>query len=68
MLAYTIASEIGEIERFASPKKLCGYTGLCPKVIQSGASDRRGPLTRNGPEHLRWALIEAAVHAARHPA
>jgi len=67
VLAYTIAAEIGEIERFSSPKKLCGYTGLCPRVIQSGSSDRRGPLTRNGPEHLRWALIEAAVHAARHP-
>ena len=68
ILAYTIASEIGEIERFATPKKLVGYTGLCPRVYQSGASDRRGPLAKNGPEYLRWALIEAAIHAARHPA
>jgi transposase len=28
--AYTVASEIGDIERFASPAKLVGYTGLCP--------------------------------------
>ena len=68
ILAYTIASEIGEIERFATPKKLVGYTGLCPRVYQSGACDRRGPLAKNGPEYLRWALIEAAIHAARHPA
>lgn len=68
VLAYTIAAEIGEIERFASPKKLCGYTGLCPRVCQSGASDRRGPLAKNGPTYLRWALVEAATHAARHPA
>ena len=68
VLAYTIASEIGEIERFASPKKLTGYTGLCPRVYQSGATDHRGPLAKNGREHLRWALIEAAIHAARHPA
>jgi len=68
VLAYTIASEIGEIERFATPKKLVGYTGLCPRVYQSGACDRRGPLAKNGPEYLRWALIEAAMHAARHPA
>ena len=68
VLAYTIAAEIGEIERFSSPKKLCGYTGLCPRVYQSGASDRRGPLAKNGPTYLRWALVEAAVHAARHPA
>ena len=68
LLAYTIAAEIGEIERFASPKKLTGYTGLCPRVCQSGESDRRDPLARNGPTCLRWALIEAAVHASRHPA
>jgi transposase len=68
VLGYTIASEIGDIARFASPKKLCGYTGLCPRVMQSGSSDRRGSLTKHGPKFLRWALIEAAMHAARHPA
>jgi transposase len=68
VLGYTIAAEIGSIERFASPKKLCGYTGLCPRVYQSGNVDRRGSLAKNGPKFLRWALIEAATHAARHPA
>jgi transposase len=67
VLAYTIAAEIGDIGRFASPQKLCGYTGLCPKVRQSGASDRRGRLTHAGPKYLRWALVEAATHACRHP-
>jgi transposase len=67
VLAYTIGSEIGDIARFASPKKLAGYTGLCPLVRQSGGKDRRGPLAKNGPAYLRWALIEAATHAARHP-
>jgi len=55
VLAYTIASEIGDISRFASPKKLAGYTGLCPLVRQSGGKDRRGPLAKNGPTYLRWA-------------
>jgi transposase len=68
VLAYTIAAEIGDIHRFASPRKLAGYSGLCPRVYQSGESDRRGPLTKNGPRYLRWALIEATVHASRHPA
>ena len=66
MLGYTIAAEIGDIDRFASPKKLCGYTGLCPRVYQSGSTDRRGPLTHAGPKYLRWALMEAATHACRH--
>jgi transposase len=68
VLAFTIAAEIGEIERFSSPQKLTGYTGLCPRVNQSGDSDRRGPLTKQGPRYLRWALIEATMHALKHPA
>lgn len=67
ILAYTIAAEIGDITRFASPVKLCGYSGLCPTVRQSGGHDWRGPLAKNGPKYLRWALIEAAQHAARTP-
>jgi len=66
LLGYTIASEIGDIGRFASPKRLVAYTGLCPRVYQSGDTDRRGPLTKDGPKYLRWALIEAATHADRH--
>lgn len=68
ILAYTIASEIGDIARFPNPTKLIGYTGLTPRVEQSGEQDRRGPLRKNGPNHLRWALVEAAHTASRHPA
>src|SRR3954462_15961163 len=65
--AYTVASEIGDIARFASPAKLCGYTGLCPRVIQSGNTDRRGPISKNGSRYLRWALFEAALNAWKKP-
>jgi transposase len=68
VLAFTIAAEIGQVERFASPEKLAGYTGLCPRVNQSGDKDRRGPLTKHGPTYLRWALLEATMHALKHPA
>jgi transposase len=67
VLGYTIAAEIGDIGRFASATKLSGYTGLCPRVYQSGSSDRRGPLAKQGPKYLRWALVEAALHASKHP-
>jgi transposase len=67
VLGSTIAAELGDIGRFFSPKKLCGYTGLCPRVWQSGDRDQRGPLAKNGPRYLRWALVEAATHAACHP-
>jgi transposase len=68
VLAYTIAAEIGDIARFSSPAKLVGYSGLCPRVYQSGQHDRRGTLSKQGPRYLRWALIEATMHASRHPA
>jgi transposase len=67
VLAYTIASEIGEIERFPTPNRLVSYTGLCPRVKQSGGSDLRGPLSKHGPRYLRWALVDAAAVACRHP-
>jgi transposase len=67
VLAYTIAAEIGDIARFDSPSKLAGYSGLCPRVDQSGGSDRRGSLSKQGPRYLRWGLIEATSHACRHP-
>jgi transposase len=66
ILAFTIAAEIGDIARFPSASKFVGYTGLCPRVYQSGSTDRRGPLAKNGPKYLRWALIEAATHACHH--
>jgi transposase len=68
VLAYTIAAEIGDITRFSEPKKLVGYTGLCPRVNQSGNRDRRGPLTKQGPKYLRWAMLKATMHALRHDA
>ncbi|MDP9345196.1 MAG: transposase [Actinomycetota bacterium] len=67
VLGYTIGAETGEIERFSSPKKLVGYTGLCPRVYQSGEKDRRGPLTKAGPKYLRWACSKRPCTPAATP-
>jgi transposase len=67
VLAYTIAAELGDIHCFPTARKLAGYSGLCPRVYQSGARDLRGPLSKQGPRYLRWALVEAATHACTHP-
>ena len=32
LLGLTIASEIGDVARFGSPRKLIGYAGLAPRV------------------------------------
>jgi transposase len=65
--SFTVACELGDIGRFSSPVKFVGYTGLCPRVSQSGDVDLRGPVSKRGPRYLRWGLMEAAVHACSHP-
>jgi transposase len=46
--SFTVACELGDINRFSTPLKLVGYTGLCPRVKQSGQMDQRGPLSKHG--------------------
>jgi transposase len=65
LLGLTVASEIGDVARFASARKLVGYAGLAPKVKQSGQSSRTGPLSKAGSKALRWAAVEAAQQAWR---
>ncbi len=65
LLGLTIASEIGDISRFPSARKLIGYSGLTPRVYQSGQKSRTGKLSRTGSTMLRWAAIEAAQQAWR---
>jgi transposase len=65
LLGLTLASEIGDIARFSSPRKLIGYAGLAPKINQSGDRSRTGALSKAGSRTLRWAVVEAAQHAWR---
>ena len=65
LLGLTIASEIGEVSRFASSRKLIGYAGLAPRINQSGDRSRTGALSKAGSRTLRWAAVEAAQQAWR---
>ena len=65
LLGLTFAAEIGDIARFSSARKLVGYSGLVPRVRQSGQSSRTGSLSKAGSPLLRWAAVEAAQHAWR---
>jgi transposase len=58
--AMTILSAIGDITRFANPKKLAGYSGLGVRVYSSGDTHRSGRITKAGRPELRTAMIEAA--------
>jgi transposase len=62
-IALLIYSEIGDIQRFSNPEKLCSYAGIVPSVDQSGPRTKRGSITKQGSSLLRWVLIQAVwVH------
>ena len=65
LLGLTFAAEIGDVSRFAAPRKLIGYAGLAPKINQSGDRSRTGSLSKAGSRTLRWAAVEAAHQAWR---
>jgi transposase len=65
LLGLTLASEIGEVARFATAAKLVGYSGLTPTIKQSGQTARTGRISKAGPATLRWAAVEAAQQAWR---
>ena len=65
LLGLTIASEIGDIARFPTAGKLVGYSGLTPRIKQSGQSSRIGRISKAGPDTLRWAAVEASQQAWR---
>jgi transposase len=63
ILALTISSEVGDASRFSEPAKLASYAGLVPSTYSSGSRTINGRITKQGSRYLRWALIEAAMHA-----
>jgi transposase len=65
MLAAVVWSEIGDLARFASADALLNYTGLVPSFYDSGEVSIHGPITRQGPVWLRWALVTAANAVTR---
>lgn len=58
--AATLIAELGDLSRFANPRQLMAYLGLVPSEHSSGASVRRGSLTKAGNGAARRLLIEAA--------
>jgi transposase len=58
--AATLIAELGDLSRFANPRQLMAYLGLVPSEHSSGASVRRGGLTKAGNSAARRLLIEAS--------
>ena len=60
VVAVTVVAEVGDFRRFANPRQLMAYLGLVPSEHSSGASVRRGGITKAGNVLARRVLIEGA--------
>jgi hypothetical protein len=60
MVAFALGAFVGDIQRFADPKKLVKYIGLNPAFDDSGNDQWSGGIGGHGRKDLRCLLIEAA--------
>ncbi len=65
MISLLMVSEIDDIERFRSDKKLHAYAGLIPSTRSSAGHTFHGKLIKTGNKYIRWAMIEAVWPAIR---
>jgi transposase len=63
--AEVILSELGEVTRFRSHKKLAADAGLAPGQRESAGKVKEQGITKEGSALLRWALVEASWQLVR---
>lgn len=60
VVAATLVAEVGDLTRFDNPRQLMAHLGLVPSERSSGATIRRGGITKTGNAAARRAMTEAA--------
>jgi transposase len=60
IIAFALGAFIGDIQRFAHPKKLVKYVGLNPAFDDSGEAQWSGGIGGHGRKDLRCLLVEGA--------
>ncbi|HEY3627592.1 MAG TPA: IS110 family transposase [Terracidiphilus sp.] len=63
--AMVILAELGDVERFGNKRALASYAGLVPVVRESAGKKKRGGITHQGSNTLRWIMLQVAQVAAR---
>jgi transposase len=68
-VAFALGAIIGDIKRFAEPRKLVKYVGLNPAFDSSGQEEWSGGIGGHGRRDLRSLLIESAqaILRSQHP-
>ena len=65
-LSEAIVALLDQPQRFRKASQISGYIGMVPKAFDSGESERRGRITRQGNRLVRSLLIEVAWVGLRH--
>ena len=60
-----VLSEVGDVQRFRSAKRVAAYAGLAPGQRESAGHSKEMGITKEGSRLLRWALVEAAWRLVR---
>jgi len=63
-----IVALLDQPQRFRKASQVSGYIGMVPKACDSGESERRGHITRQGSGLVRSLLVEVAWAGLRHNA
>jgi len=67
-LAEAIVALLDQPQRFRKASQVSGYIGMVPKALDSGETERRGHITRQGSRLVRSLLVEVAWAGLRHNA
>jgi transposase len=65
-LSEAIVALLDQPERFRKARQVSSYIGMVPKELDSGETERRGPITRHGNRLVRSLLVEVAWAGLRH--
>ena len=62
LLALAFLSEVGDIRRFRSARRLHSYLGVVPTVRSSGGTTHNGAINRRSRKLSRTLFTQAAIH------
>jgi transposase len=61
-----LVAVMGRAGRFPTARHFKSFTGLAPRALETGETDRKGqPMSKAGPALLRTTLVRAADHARK---
>jgi transposase len=64
--AMVMLAEMGDVMRFNRKQALASYAGLVPVVRESAGKRKRGGITHQGSNTLRWIMLQVAQVACRY--